>query len=172
MSSKSDFLLKTAKELVHKASDFEVDLVICGGLAVHMLSNFLKRDSPRPWNHKDIDFIVPLSQFSKAIAFFKSLGYTKVFVPHKKARLTKNHVRFGNEVNNTKILVDLYGEPKISIIKIKQNNIEIPLVSPRIELENWEDRKQRVGSKPSINLSIEFLKRVIEKNIFEEEELT
>ena len=172
MSSKSDFLLKTTLELVDKSSDFGVDLVVCGGLAVHILSNFLKRDSPRPWNHKDIDFIVPLSQFSKAIAFFKSLGYTKVFVPHKKARLTKNHVRFGNKVNDTKILVDLYGEPKISIIKIKQNNIEIPLLFPRIELENWEDRKEREGSKPSINLSIEFLKSVIKKDLFEEEELT
>ena len=169
MNLKSDFFLKTTEKLVDKSSDFGVDLVVCGGLAVHILSNFLKRDSPRPWNHKDIDFIVPLSQFSKAIAFFKSLGYTKVFVPHRKARLTKNHVRFGTNVNNIKILVDVYGEPKISIIRIKQNNNEIPLLSPRIELENWKDRKKREGSKSSINLSIEFLKFVIEKNLFEEE---
>lgn len=172
MNSKSDFLLETMEKLVCKSSDFGVDLVICGGLVIHILSDVLKRDSPRPWNHKDIDFVVPLPQFSKAIPFFKSLGYIKVFVPYKKRRIVKNHVRFGKNVNNTKILVDIYGTPKVSIIKTKRNNIEFLLLSPRVELENWKDREQREGSKPSIDLSIDFLKCVVAMNLFEEEELT
>lgn len=172
MNSKSDFLLETMERLVCKSSDLGVELVICGGLAIHILSDVLKRDSPRPWNHKDIDFVVPLSQFSKAIPFFKSLSYTKVFVPYKKRRIVKNHVRFGKNVNNTKILVDIYATPKVSIIKIKRNNVEFLLLSPRVELENWKDREHREGSKPSINLSIDFLECVVAMNLFEEEELT
>lgn len=172
MNSKSDFVLETTKKLVDKASDFGLELVVCGGISVHMLSKYLKRDSPRQWNHKDIDFVVPLSQLSRAIAFFKSLGYTKVFVPHKKARVAKNHFRFGNIINNVKILVDIYGKPKMAIVRINQNGIEIPLLSPRIELENWRDRERRVGPRPSIRLSIDFLQSVVERKLFEEEELT
>ena len=172
MNSKSEVLVKTTEKLVDKARDFEFELVVCGGIAVHMLLDYLKRNSPRRWNHKDIDFIVPLSQFSRAIAFFKSEGYARVFVPHKKARLTKNHVRFGNIIDKTKVLLDLYGEPKISVVRIKRNDIKIPLLSPRIELENWKDREKRLGPKPSISLSIQFLNYVLSQNLFEEEELT
>ena len=83
MATKSDVLLKTSEELIENARLFGVDLIICGGIGVHVLSNVLKRDSPRTWNHKDIDFVVPLSQFQRAIAFFKTIGYSSVFVPHK-----------------------------------------------------------------------------------------
>ena len=171
MSSKSEFRMKIAEKLVDKSSEFGVRLVICGGIAVHILSNYMKRDSPRPWNHKDIDFIVPLSHFSRAIAYFKTLGFTRVFVAHKKARLTENHVRFGKNVNDVKILVDVYGKAKISIIRIKQNDREISLLSPRIELENWKDRERRLGPKPSIRLSIDFLEDAIKTGSFEEEEI-
>lgn len=171
MNSKSDVLMKTTEKLIDRAPDFGFELVVCGGLAVHMLSDFLRRASPRPWNHKDIDFIVPLSQFSKAIAFFKSLGYARGFVPRKKARLVQNHIRFGNTINETKVLVDLYGESKISVVRIQRNNIKIPLLSPRVELENWKDREKRLGPKPSISLSIKFLNYVASEELFEEEEL-
>lgn len=172
VNSKSDVLMKTTEKLIESAIDFGFELVVCGGIAVHILSDYLKRDSPRPWNHKDIDFIVPLRQFSRAIAFFKSDGYMRVFVPHKKARLTENHIRFGKIIDNTKVLVDLYGEPEISVVKIKRNNIEIPLLSPKIELENWKDREKRLGPKPSISLSIKFLNHIVSEELLEEEELT
>jgi len=172
MTTKSDVLLKTTKEMIESARVFGVDLIICGGIGVHVLSNVLKRDSPRPWNHKDIDFVVPLSQFQRAISFFKTLGYTSVFVPNKKSRLTENHIRFGNQINKTKILVDLYGVPKLAIIKIEQNNNRVLLLSPRIELENWKDRQKRIGSTPSINLTIEFLEHIIDEGLFTEEEIT
>jgi len=172
MLSKSDLLINIAEKLVGKASSFGLNLVVCGGIAVHLLSKYLKRDSPRQWNHKDIDFVVPLSQFPKTIAFFKSLGYTKVFVPHKKARLAKNHFRFGNIIKNMKVLVDIYGKPEIFIVRIHQNDIEIPLLSPRIELENWKDRERRTGPKPSISLTIDFLQSIVEKKLFDEEKLT
>lgn len=172
MNSKSDVLMKTTEKLIESATDFGFELVVCGGIAVHMLSDYLKRDSPRPWDHKDIDFIVPLSQFSRAIAFFKSEGYVKVYVPHKKARLTENHVRFGKIVDKRKVLVDLYGEAEISVAKIKRNDIGIPVLSPKIELENWKDRETRIGPKPSISLSIEFLNYVVSEALLEEEELT
>jgi hypothetical protein len=168
MDSKSEFLLKRTEELVNKSSVFQVDLIVCGGLAIHILSDFLGRKSPRPWNHKDIDFIVPLSQFSKTIAFFKSLGYVKIFVPYKKSHLLKNHIRFGNQIDDFKVLVDVYGQPKVVVVKVKHGGFDFPIVSPRIELENWVDRKRRLGSKPSIDLSIEFLKLAVTKNLPEE----
>lgn len=171
VKSKSDVLMKTTEKLIERATDFGFELVVCGGIAVHMLSDYLKRDSLRPWNHKDIDFIVPLSQFSRAIAFFKSEDYVRVFVPHKKARLTENHIRFGKIIDDTKVLVDLYGEAEISVARIKRNNIQIPVLSPKIELENWEDREKRIGSKPSISLSIELLNHVVSEALLEEEEL-
>ena len=159
------------EELVCEATKFGVDLVVCGGIGIRILSNFLGRHSSRSWNHKDIDFIVPLSQLSRAIAYFKTLGYARVFVPHKKARLTENHVRFGNIVNEVKVLVDVYGKAKPQIIRIRRNDLEIQLLSPRIELENWKDRERRVGPKPSIRLSIDFLEDVMKQGSLEEEEL-
>ena len=171
MSQKSDFLLKKAQDFSLKAKAYEVDLVVCGGLAIHMLSDFLKRDSLRAWNHKDIDFIVPLSQLSKAIAFFKEMGFIKVFVPHKKRRLTKNHARLANVMQGQKVLVDIYGLPRVPIIRIERDGTKIALVSPRLELENWIDRRQRLGSRPAIDLSIEFLSYVVNKGSLKEEEL-
>lgn len=170
-ASKSHFLLQRAEELVNNASDYGVDLIVCGGLAIHMLSDFLGAQSPRPWNHKDIDFIVPLSQLSKAIAFFKNLEYTRVFAPYKKQRLAKNHIRFANIIDEKKILVDLYGQSRVPVVKIERNNSKIMLLSPRIELENWLDRRRRLGSKPSIDLSIELLKNIVNKNLFQENKL-
>jgi hypothetical protein len=117
MSQKSDFLLKETEELISKAKTWGVDLVICGGLAIHMLSDFLKRNSPRAWNHKDIDLLVPLSQLSTVIVFFKDLGFVRVFVPYKKTRLTKNHMRFGTTVRGHKVLVDIYGIARIPIVR-------------------------------------------------------
>lgn len=172
MDQKSDFLLKKSQEFCLSAKASGTELIVCGGLAIHMLSDFLSRESPRPWNHKDVDFIVPLSQFSKAIVLFKDMGFVKVFVPHKKRRLTKNHMRFGKVVEGEKILVDIYGLPRVPIVKIKRNDAEIALLSPRLELENWIDRGQRLGSKPAIDLSIEFLKSVIDRRLFKEEELS
>ena len=62
------------------------------------------------------------------------------------------------EHDHKKILVDLYGQPKITIIRVKQNNVEIPLLSPRIELENWKGRRKRLGPRLSIDLTIGFLR--------------
>lgn len=166
--SKSDFLLQQAKELVARSSEYGVDLVLCGGLSIHILSDFLCRQSSRPWNHKDVDFLVPLSQFGRAIVFFKSLGYVNVFVPYKKARLMRNHLRFVAEISNVKVLVDLYGLREIPTVRVRHDDFELPLLSPRLELENWIDRKKRLGSKPSIDLSIEFLESAIVRNLAEQ----
>jgi hypothetical protein len=166
--AKSDFLLQKAKELIARSSEYEVDLVLCGGVSIHILSDFLHRESSRPWNHKDIDFVVPLSQFGKAIIFFKDLGYAKVFTPYKKAHLIRNHTRFGTKVDNAKILVDIYGLHQVPIIRVTNGDLEIPLISPRIELDNWIDRKKRLGGGPSVDLSIEFLRSVTERNFAEQ----
>lgn len=172
MSEKSDFLLKKALEYQLKAKAYNIDLVICGGLAIHVLSNFRKRNSPRIWNHKDIDYVVPISQFSKTIAFFKEIGFVKAFIPYKKRRLTKDHMRFVNETESQKILVDVYGLPKIPIIAVEHDEVKIALVSPSLELENWKDRRQRLGPKPAIDLSIEFLSSVLKEGSFKEKELS
>jgi len=171
MTQKSEFLLKKAQELILKAKAHKIDLVVCGGLAIHMLSDFSKRNSTRAWNHKDIDFLVPLSQFSKTIAFFKEIGFVRAFIPTKKSRLTKNNIRFANVIEGQKILVDVYGLSIIPIIRITCNESEITLISPQFELENWLDRKKRLGSKPAINLTINFLNEVIRKDLFKEEEI-
>lgn len=136
-----------------------------------MISDHFGRQSPRLWNHKDIDFLIPVSQFSQAIAMFKNLGYVKMFVPYKKARLTENHVRFGSLIDGRKVLVDLYAQNKISTIRITHKNISYLLLSPQKELDNWKDRRKRDGSKPSIDLSIEFLDQVVNKEVFEENEI-
>jgi len=172
MSRKSDFLLEKAQDFMQRAKAYGIDLIVCGGLAIHMLSDFLGRESVRAWNHKDIDFIVPLSQFSKAIAFFKEIGFVRVFVPHKKRRFSKNHTRLGNVIEGQKVLVDIYGLPRISIVRIERNETQIAVISPRLELDNWIDRRQRVGSKPAIDLSIEFLKNVISSELFKEEDIS
>ena len=169
--SKSDFLLHKAEELVINASVQEVNLIACGGIAVHMLSDSIGAQSPRPWNHKDIDFVVPLSQLSKAIAFFKAIGYVKVFVPYKKQRLVSNHIRFANVFDEKKVLVDIYGLSVVNVIFIEWKGVKIMLLCPRVELENWLDRKRRLGSKPSINLSIDLLTEVVNKKLFGEHEL-
>jgi len=172
MSQKSDFLLERTQNFILRAKAYGIDLVVCGGLAIHMLSDFLGRESVRTWNHKDIDFIVPLSQFSKAIAFFKEIGFVKVFVPYKKRRLTKNHTRLGNVIEGQKILVDIYGLLRIPIVRIERNKTQIALISPRLELDNWIDRRQRLGSKPAIDLSIEFLKNVVNDDLIKEEDIS
>ena len=169
---KSDFLLQVSKELVKKSRDFGINLAICGGVAVNLLSDFLKQDSPRRWKHKDIDLVVPLSQFATAIAFFKSLGYIKAVVSYKRRRLVKNHVRFVGEVYKKKVLVDVYGLSKVPTIEIEKDNNRILLLSPRIELENWKDRQERVGAKPSISLSIKLLQYTVRNKIFQEKEIT
>ena len=172
MSQKSDFLLEKAQDFILKAKFYNIDLVVCGGLAIHMLSDSVERGSPRAWSHKDVDFLVPLSQLSKAIAFFKEMGFAKAFIPHKKSRLTKNHARLVNVIEGRKILIDIYGLPKIPIIRIEHNETIIALISPRLELENWIDRRQRLGPRPSIDLSIEFLNSVVDRGSFKEEELS
>lgn len=169
MKQKNQLLSTFLRRINEKSSLFGVRFVVCGGWAIHILSDHFGRKTGRPWNHKDIDLNVPLSQLPAAIAFFKGMKFVRTFVAHKKARLTKYHYRFGGTFAGRKILVDIYGVEKIPFIKIPWKGSEFLVVSPRIELENWIDRKKRQGSKPSIELSIEFLEHIVKKDIFRED---
>ena len=171
MNHKNQLLFTVLKNINDKSQVFGFRFVVCGGLAIHILSDHFGRKSSRPWNHKDIDLMVPLSQFSSAIMFCKSINFVESFVSYKKKRLVKNHKRFSGTIDGQKIMVDIHGMKKIPIIKIPWNGSEFFVISPRVELENWVDRKKRQGSTSSILLSIKFLESIISKNDYTEEVL-
>lgn len=171
MNQKGQLLLTFLKVINEKSSIFGFRFVVCGGWAIHILSDYFGRKTGRPWNHKDIDLQVPLSQLHSAIPFFKSIKFVKGFVPYKKARLVKNYYKFSGKFDGQKILVDVYGADKIPVIKIPWRGSEFLVISPRLELENWIDRKKRQGSRQSIELSIEFLEAIVKEGNYTEDEI-
>lgn len=96
----------------------------------------------------------------------------RTFIPFKKALLSQDYYKFASEVDGVKILVDVYSKLQISAVQVEKDNKSCLLISPHAELANWQDRLKRIGPKPSVIMSIDFLTSVVNERNFEEKMIT